>query len=287
MNIMKLVLVLLIQLYLVIVSGTAPHNSFYNAIDSVTFQHYSSIWKTQHSSWIGVKENEISCSGGVFFPVCIGDTQMGTNDVYHKPCSSYECIKQNSFSDCAPTPQDTLDYIPPPVVTSLTNSTICQPPTQDPILVAPYYGLDQGIPPYFNPLVAIPLKVYGILKANFGNRCNIISGAIVEAWQVDISALEAHVSHTKATVSNYAAVLRDISKRAKLETNPDGSFVFTTTVPPSYGPPRNIVFKVTAEGFQTLTTRIYFEEDWRLQQVKSHCTCSALIQQLQSSIKIV
>ena len=38
-------------------------------------------------------------------------------------------------------------------------------------------------------------------------------------------------------------------------------------MPPSHGPPRYIQLQVSAPGYQTLTTRIYFEDDLRLQHL--------------------
>jgi len=181
----------------------------------------------------------------------------------HTSCSSYVC---QSSSVCGPlTPQDTMDYLPPQANTTLDEPTICTPPESSPFLTPPFLGLDQGIPPYFTPMVVIPLKVYGTVTAVSGDSCNSIPNAVVEAWHVDVSKLPLDTAAPLIAPVN----VRNISCRGSIETGPSGSFAFSTTIPAVYGPPRHINFVVSANGYETLSTRLYFSEDWRLQQTAS------------------
>ena len=61
--------------------------------------------------------------------------------------------------------------------------------------------------------------------------------------------------------------LREISCRGYTKTDAEGRYHFETLIPPSHGPPRYIMIQVTAPGYQTLTTRMYFEQDDRLQHL--------------------
>jgi hypothetical protein len=191
----------------------------------------------------------------------VNGIRLGTDK--HAACASYVC---QTPSVCDPfVPPDTIDVLPPQANTTLDESTICTPPESPPFLTQPYLGLDQGIPPYFTPMAVIPLKVFGTVSAVSGENCILIKNAIVEAWQVDVSKLPLHTAEPLTSPVN----LKNISCRGSIETGPSGTFEFSTTLPAVYGPPRHINFVVTADGYETLTTRLYFADDWRLQQTAS------------------
>lgn len=70
-----------------------------------------------------------------------------------------------------------------------------------------------------------------------------------------------------ATNDDDAAHTTEAEGRSGIASTGVGNFQFFTLMPPSYGPPRHIMFTVTAPGYQTLTTRMYFDKDLRLQQL--------------------
>jgi catechol 1,2-dioxygenase len=50
--------------------------------------------------------------------------------------------------------------------------------------------------------------------------------------------------------------------RASFKTDKNGNYSFTTILPPAYGSrPKHIHFKIRAEGYDELTTQLYFEGD--------------------------
>jgi hypothetical protein len=235
------------------------HNELHQAVDIDTFDAYSALWAKQHSTWIGIEDSSVRCPNSFYFPVCIDGVKLGSSP--RAACPSYVCQEPTA---CDPVvPHDTIDYMPPVAASSLDDSTICTPPLQPPFLTYPSLGLDQGIPPYFTPLAIIPLKIYGKVTTTAGENCIPIPNAVVEAWHLDVAKLP-----LKGTVSDQVTPinLKDLSCRGSIETGDIGAFDFTTTVPAPYGPPRHINFKVHADGYETLITRIYFDADWRLHQ---------------------
>ena len=216
--------------------------SVYQPVDAATFDVFTAHWSLQHASWIGIMDSIADvCADGYYFPVCVDDRMLGIGD---NKCARVVCLEKDPTSCDSTLPPDTIDYIPPAPTTSLDKAVICEVPYSNPNLTGPAYGLDQGLPPYRTPLVRIPLKIYGRISASYGNTCKFLKGAIIEAWQVDVGQLPLVDESTKETS------LKDISCRGSIETNEDGSFVFTTTLPPSYGPPRHINLNITADGFQ-------------------------------------
>jgi len=78
-----------------------------------------------------------------------------------------------------------------------------------------------------------------------------VPGAVVDIWHCD----------TKGHYDNDGFKCRGLVK-----SNESGEYSFTTIYPPSYGSrPRHIHIKVRAEGFQELTSQIYFKGDKNLQ----------------------
>lgn len=175
--------------------------------------------------------------------------------------------------------------------------------TGDPSISSYSFGLDLGIPPAYLPIVPIRLNISGLVTTiTNGAHCTPIVNAEIVAWQVDPTkltkytteaqrlhelnvamALEATKQGTpfsrtttggavtptpQTQVGGVQGVsLRDISSRARQHTSESGSYHFITLMPPSYGPPRHIMFQISAPGYETLTTRVYFDKDWRLQQL--------------------
>jgi hypothetical protein len=208
---------------------------------------------------------------------------------------------------CSLTPSDTIDYLPPAAVSSLDNATICPVPASfaagDPYVSSLAMGMDLGIEPLYLPIVPVRLNITGRVSAfNSGGQCVPIGDVEITAWQVNPTALipytlsedkEHAVDSAAATAATKRGTpfsgttnggevtdtpqtsmsapqgrsLRGVSCRATQHSASDGSYRFLTLVPPSYGPPRHIMFQVSAPGYDTLTTRMYFDRDWRLQQL--------------------
>lgn len=212
-----------------------------------------------------------------------------------------------SDASCSATPFDSIDYIPPAATTSLDNTTICRASDdfsdEDPFISAASYGLDLGIPPFYLPIVPVRLNITGTVRSfSFEDECIPIANAEIVAWHVDPTALapfteEAQFRHSLDAAAAKEATergtpfsrtttggvptdtpqtdlliprnhsLRDVSCRATQHTDEQGGYGFMTLMPPSYGPPRHVMFQVSAPGYETLTTRMYFDRDWRLQQL--------------------
>ena len=275
----------------------------YESIDVNTFHVYENSWLNSHSSWIDVKPDSIGCptlASRVVFPVCQGGFVVGgqnPNEFTDVGCSNVQCYIP-SPDNCLPTPFDTIDYLPILPTSTNEDPTICKPPTNTTSAEYPYFGLFEGTPPLYTPVSAIRLLLSGTVRASFEDRCEIVQGATIRAWQIDptdlrpFSALSekldtfadagtvndgsqtsgytAHVGRTqtgRSSTTPSPPSLRNISCTGMVRTDGDGNYAFNTTMPPSYGPPRHIAITVSAPGFETLNTRIYFDQDGRLQQL--------------------
>ena len=222
-------------------------------------------------------------------------------------CSRIQCLSDDfvSYPDANPTclasQPDTQDYIPPPPpIDRAANGHICPVSSDDleSLLLGPHFGFDQGLPPYFTPLHVVRLNITGSIRGQgAAGECNaIIKGAKVDVWQIDPTRLTRFTNdtmrqmlfgtdyqakfkdnfQTKTRYDDYGnvgpqtqapAMLRDISCRGFVESNDAGEYSFQTSVPPSHGPPRYIMLQVSAPGYETLTTRVYFSQDMRLQHL--------------------
>jgi hypothetical protein len=280
------------------VTNAKPAAKEYEAIDPHTFRIFESLWKSTHESWLSSNlPSGFSCfnSSAIIFPVCSNGVMLN-GDYYNQasdtPCSDAQCIEHPPGS-CIQTPTDSMDYIP--VFGSTEEGPyICEPPADTDIFF-PAYGLDEGIAPLFTPVTPYRLDIVGTVAANYGDKCMPVEGVTIEAWQIDPTALKQYTADSEyqdlfgdnitadrvpgqyyrdITVSSRPhptspkpASLRDISCTGRTRTDGDGIYNFSTSMPPSYGPPRNIAFRITAPGFHTLYTRIYFDRDGQLQQL--------------------
>lgn len=226
---------------------------------------YTSSWIDTHENWFSVTHEPIQCDGSLHFPACVDGRSLEGGSL---SCPSYACS-----GACSPTPGDTIDFVAPPPGTSLdTTDSFCDIPEDHLDPLPPYYGFDTGVPPLFVDLQYAPLLLSGTVRAQQGTTCDRVSGATVEIW---------HVNPTGFNQSSFAGArlddersqhdtsqrLRAQSCRGLKTTGDDGDYSFETVVPPSYGPPRHINVMVKAPGFQTLITRVYFSDDFRLRQL--------------------
>ncbi|WP_422860716.1 hypothetical protein ACOKFD_07750 [Flagellimonas sp. S174] len=83
-----------------------------------------------------------------------------------------------------------------------------------------------------------------------GHSCNLpLSNVTVEVW---------HASPE----GSYDVSSNEYLFRSKLKTNKLGAYHFRTIMPGNYGNrPKHIHFKVSATGYSTLITQLYFEND--------------------------
>eukprot|EP01041_Mallomonas_annulata_P008562 gene8562-17664_t len=241
--------------------------------DETIFSKFTKYWTQSHKNWIGITPLSVSCSGSPVFPVCFENGK--SSYVLQNECPKLICMKETK---CVPTPPDTIDFLPPLVYRTANDTRICE--TKSPVtsMSPPYFGLDEGIPPLYLPVHNVPLKLKGILKGSFMDKCVPIVDAVITAWHVDSSSLSTSTSTTTTTPDNNnnidatsskspLNILRESSCRGTVRTSSDGSYSFQTTVPPSYGPPRHINLMIIAPGYETLVTRVYFSSDLRLQQL--------------------
>jgi catechol 1,2-dioxygenase len=95
-----------------------------------------------------------------------------------------------------------------------------------------------------------PLTISGTIFRS--SDCSTpVSNAIVDIWHCD--------SDGKYDNSGFKC-------RGMVKSDKNGKYTFSTILPPSYGSrPRHIHFKVRAEGFNELTSQIYFKGDPNIQ----------------------
>lgn len=250
-------------------------------IDEMQFALHSDLWTKSHASWIGASGEVKECLQSVVFPACIDDQDI---DFPHGTCPDAKCI---ALDECVPTPQDTIDYLPPDFPSKNRKTSVCDSPDYSDPVMPPYFGLDRGVPPFYNPINAVPLKIRGTVSGNNGGnvqQCVPLPGAKIKVWHVDPLLFG-------AGLANQSASLRDMSCSGIAESHTfsseesdahkfttsgnstyddfvnTGQYFFSTAMPPSYGPPRHVNFMVTADGYEPLITRLYFASDWRLQQL--------------------
>jgi protocatechuate 3,4-dioxygenase beta subunit len=175
-----------------------------------------------------------------------------------------------SPGQCVPTPPDTIDFLPPIPENDLPDSLMCSRPPGSESAVPHYYGFDSGVPPLYSTLIFPKIKLFGTIKSRKGTTCDPVSDAVIDAWHVDPHLFSIDKSRGIQTDPNQFTAsqsLRAQSCRGKLYTDDDGSYSFSSVLPPSYGPPRHVNVMVSAAGYETLITRIYFADDWRLLQL--------------------
>lgn len=259
-------------------------------------------WINLETAGIGCKADEPR-----YFPVCVGGYMLQPRGGQHNTtCSKVMCIPADSGkypesnSACFPTPSDTMDYAPPARPDAPDNdSVICPVPLEyEESFVSDEYAFSTGIPPEYTPIRVVKLNFTGVVRGQGapGECGHIIEGAEIDAWQINPTDLNKFTATTmreevlgttiqtdyagntktadiyddwsgKTPHTQAPSQLRDISCRGFTLSDSDGTYRFETLMPPSHGPPRYIQLQVSAPGYQTLTTRMYFEDDLRLQHL--------------------
>ena len=84
--------------------------------------------------------------------------------------------------------------------------------------------------------------------------CTPLAGALVEVWQADARG---DYSQVGAKPDDAGCLLR-----ASLKTNAEARYSFRTVLPGEYpGRPRHIHYRVSAKGYSTLVTQLYFARE--------------------------
>ncbi|WBX73636.1 hypothetical protein PG913_12525 [Tenacibaculum pacificus] len=85
-----------------------------------------------------------------------------------------------------------------------------------------------------------------------------IANAMIEVWHADSDGIYHPVGD--GNVSDYKA--DKITLRGFVNTNAEGDYIFESIRPGVYpGRPRHFHYKITANGYKTLVTQIYFKGD--------------------------
>ncbi|RYG67158.1 hypothetical protein EON64_08080, partial [archaeon] len=177
-----------------------------------------------------------------------------------------------TLGGCGVTPSDSIDYLAPALSSTADNDTICAYNGPSSWISSYTLGLDQGIPPEYTPFLPVKMLVEGRVTVRTPAACLPVDNAEVNAWQIDPTKLSS-ISMQFPFVLNRqpsalgSSSLRNVSSVGRVHTDSEGGYSLNSLMPPSYGPPRHIMLKVSAPGYQTLLTRIYFDKDWRLQQL--------------------
>ncbi|MFD0964663.1 dioxygenase family protein [Pseudofulvibacter geojedonensis] len=101
--------------------------------------------------------------------------------------------------------------------------------------------------------------VSGTIYGGVGNNTPV-ANAMIEVWHADNGGIYHPVGD--GNVSDYQA--NQITLRGFITTNAQGQYTFESIRPGLYpGRPRHFHYKVTANGYQTLITQIYFSGDSR------------------------
>ncbi|MGH8661856.1 MAG: hypothetical protein ACREUB_08830 [Burkholderiales bacterium] len=84
--------------------------------------------------------------------------------------------------------------------------------------------------------------------------CAPLAGALVEVWQADSRG-----DYTQVGAKQHDA---GCLLRASLKTDAEGRYTFRTVMPGEYpGRPRHIHYRVSAKGYSTLVTQLYFARE--------------------------
>lgn len=140
-----------------------------------------------------------------------------------------------------------------------TARAACRPTPENPL--GPYYLPDA---PFRSDLASSEpqgdrLRMTGrVLGAP---DCRPVAGAVLEVWQAN-AAGRYHGVDLQGPPGP-----EDYGLRARIRTGPDGGYGFLTVMPGNYGQgaeglrARHIHLKVTAPGYSTLVTQLYFNND--------------------------
>lgn len=101
--------------------------------------------------------------------------------------------------------------------------------------------------------IVVSGKIYGTT-----NDSTPVANAMIEVWHADNGGIYHPVGD--GNISNYEA--SQITLRGFVTTDAQGNYTFESIRPGLYpGRPRHFHYRITANGYQTLVTQIYFKDD--------------------------
>jgi protocatechuate 3,4-dioxygenase beta subunit len=190
-----------------------------------------------------------------------GDTALDVTDTTADTPDLADLADTNDTPDTndAPDLADLAEDTAPDTADLPDVPRVCAPTQPD--ALGPFY--EEDAPNTTNlsgTLPGSPLAMSGQVK---DTDCRPIAGALVEVWQADEDG-------------DY----HDELLRASLTADADGRFAFTTIMPGRYLQatglrPAHLHYRVSAPGFRTLVTQIYFEGDPYLRPNDSCRTCGS------------
>lgn len=130
-------------------------------------------------------------------------------------------------------------------------SLICEPTTAD--ILGPYYRANSPLRSDIVPEDDNDENTVYLTGKVLDNDCSPVEGASVELWQADGK-------------SEYYMQAPDFRYRGTFISNVDGGYFFNTVVPGHYlngaqFRPAHLHFRVTAPGFRSVITQVYFVGD--------------------------
>jgi len=201
----------------------------------------------------------------------IGDTRLAeTLDIGLADTTIVDVSEADSAADAAPdsnadgAPDSTADTTPDTTADSGSDASEVTPRTCAPTgadAQGPYYLA--GAPAIIDLAGAEPGTPIALSGLVTDIDCAPIPNAQVEVWQADA-----------------AGDYHDDRLRATLVCNAQGAYAFTSILPGRYLQatgfrPAHLHFRVTAAGFRTVVTQIYFAGDPYLQPNDSCATCAS------------
>ncbi len=174
-----------------------------------------------------------------------GDPQPGATDTaIADTAADDDTAATDTLADDTAMPADTA--LPDDTTMADTTPSVCDPTLPD--AEGPFFVENA---PETTKLAAVgepgqPISMRGVVR---GVDCAFIAGAVIEVWQADDEG-----------------EYNDDKLRGTLIADAEGAFAFESIRPAPYGDvggfrPAHFHYKVTAPGFRTVTTQIYFAGD--------------------------
>ncbi len=139
------------------------------------------------------------------------------------------------------------------------NNTNCSTSATNADMLGPYYvsGTSEITNLNTQNLPGTSIIVSGTIYSDANNQTPV-ANAILEIWHADDGGIYHPVGD--GNVSNYQP--SQITLRGFVVTDGQGRYTFQSIRPGLYpGRPRHFHYRVTANGYQTLVTQIYFQDD--------------------------
>lgn len=139
------------------------------------------------------------------------------------------------------------------------NNTNCSTSATNADMLGPYYvsGTSEITNLNTQSLPGTSIIVSGTIYSDANNQTPV-ANAILEIWHADDGGIYHPVGD--GNVANYQP--NQITLRGFVVTDAQGRYTFQSIRPGLYpGRPRHFHYRITANGYQTLVTQIYFQDD--------------------------